>query len=84
VQTLYETENLFCCLSAQPTIIPGTKRKLPRQRALGLEFGRVPGRIEVARAGLPTTHVFDSLLIICAIIGVISGILFLTTSHTIA
>ena len=38
-------------LSAQPTEIPGTKLKLPRQRALGLELGKIPGRINLARAG---------------------------------
>jgi len=38
-------------LSAQPTEILGTKRKLPRQRALGLELGWIPGRINLARAG---------------------------------
>ena len=38
-------------LSAQPTEILVTKLKLPRQRALGLELGRILGRIYLARAG---------------------------------
>ena len=38
-------------MSAQPTEIIGTKLKLPRQRTLGLELGRIPGRINLARAG---------------------------------
>ena len=38
-------------LSAQPTEILGTKRKLPRQRALSLELGRILSRINLARAG---------------------------------
>jgi hypothetical protein len=38
-------------LSAQPTEILGTKLKLSRQRALGLELGRILGRINLALAG---------------------------------
>jgi hypothetical protein len=37
-------------LSAQPTEILGTKLKLPRQRALGLELGQGLGGIKLARA----------------------------------
>ena len=38
-------------LSAQPTEILGTKLKLSRQRALGLELGRILGGINLALAG---------------------------------
>ena len=44
-------------LSAEPTEILGTKLKLSRQRALGLELGRILGRINLAIAGgLIFTH----------------------------
>ncbi len=38
-------------LSAQPTAILGTKLKLPRQRALGLEFEGFLGRSYLALGG---------------------------------
>jgi hypothetical protein len=39
-------------LSAQPTEIIGTKLKISRQRALGLELGRILGGINLALAGV--------------------------------
>jgi len=49
-QNPWKARKSVSLLSAKPTAILGTKLKLPRQRALGLESGQIIGRINLARA----------------------------------
>jgi hypothetical protein len=51
VMQAWKARKSVSLLSAQPTEILGTKLKLPRQRALGLEFGRILGGSNLALAG---------------------------------
>jgi hypothetical protein len=51
VMKAWKARKSVSLLSAQPTEILGTKLKLPRQRALGLEFGRILDRSNFAREG---------------------------------